>query len=198
MNIVALFNTGAKKDSSSYTQNLVNDTDKTKIFVTAVYPTKLDSPFESRIADLEVTTKEQLPNLVALAAVQHSIISAKKPWQLSNNGGFFITQGGGCLSPFCVIVEQGMIVVDPDGACTPDKLNKRKAKYPTINPSKLFDPFPASQNTITVPVSSIVDPKHPNVSARVNRDNGYLIFQPVPPGATLKQQLNFSITNEND
>lgn len=190
-----VLSTGSKKKiKGTYIQDLINSTDKRIIFVTAIYPTLLESPFTSRVDlknNIDVSVKNQIDP--ALAAVQHAIISATMPWQLSNNGGFFITQGGGCVAPYCVIVEQGMIVIDPDGACTPDKLNKRKAKYPVVNPSKFFDPFPAAQSTIGIPVSSIVDPKHPNVSSSVNTQSGYLIFQPVPPGVKFKQELKLEI-----
>lgn len=188
---------------SVYTQKLINKTDMTKIFLTAIFASDSESSsimlganrkFDSNI---DVTLKDQIQNLYALAAVQHSIVSATMPWQLSNNGGYFITQGGGCLSPYCVIVEQGMIVVDPDGACTPEKLNKRRAGYKTFNPSKFFDPFPFASMTIQIPANSIVDPKHPLVS-KVVRDNAYLILQPVPPKAKLIQQLKFSLEKKED
>lgn len=186
---------GKNNANTVYVQKLTNITDMTKIFVTGVFPSfssENNLMLGGRISDfdLEVTLKEQ--NLVALAAVQHAIVSATMPWQLSKNGGFFITQGGGCLSPFCVIVESGMIVVDPDGACTPDKLNKRKSGYPTFNPSKFFDPFPFASKTIQIPADNIVDPKHPLVS-QVVKDNAYLILQPVPPGAKINQQLKFML-----
>lgn len=86
-----------------------------------------------------------------------------------------------------------MITVIPGGACTPEKLNRRKMKLKLVNPSKLFDPFPASQSVVQIPSSDVVNPKHPNVSTRVSTQNGYLIFQPVPPKATLKQQLKIAI-----
>ncbi|GEM_PF-2404206 len=189
---------GKNNANAVYVQKLTNTTDMTKIFVTGVFPSfsSESNLMVGRVADLdlEVTLKEQ--DLVALAAVQHAIVSATMPWQLSKNGGHFITQGGGCLSPFCVIVESGMVVIDTDGACTPDKLNKRRAGYPTFNPSKFFDPFPFASKTIQIPADNIVDPKHPLVS-QVVRDNAYLILQPVPPGAKLNQQLKFMLKSNN-
>ena len=105
-------------------------------------------------------------------------------------------QGGGCVGPYCTIVESGMVVIVPGGACTPEKLNKRKAGYPTVNPSKLFDPFPASAMTIQIPTANIVDPKHPLVSM-VLQDNAYLIFQPVPPKAKFTQQIKLNLMASN-
>ena len=105
--------------------------------------------------EIEVTLKAQ--NNVALAAVQHSIVSGTMPWQLSSGNGFFIVKGGGCVGPFCTIVESGMVVIVPGGACTPDKLNKRKAGYPTVNPSMFFDPFPVAAMTIQLPTSSLTN-----------------------------------------
>lgn len=184
------------KAEAVYNQKLTNTTDMTKIFATAVFPSFSESSSltigPSRVASprIDVTLKAQVNP--ALAAVQHAIVSATMPWQLSMGNGFFIVQGGGCVGPFCTIVEQGMVVIDPDGACTPEKLNKRRAGYATFNPSKFFDPFPNSQNVIQVPASNIVDPTHPLVS-KVVRDNAYLILQPVPPKAKLIQQLKLSI-----
>lgn len=183
-----------------YDQKLTNNTDMTKIFATVLFPSDAN---ESTIMlgsrtispEIEITLKEQ--NIVALAAVQHAIVSATMPWQLSTNGGFFIVQGGGCVGAFCTIVESGMVVIDPDGACTPKKLNKRKAGYPTVNPSKFFDPFPFSQSIIQIPTENIVNPKHPLV-AKVVRDRAYLILQPVPPKTKLIQQLKLSLTNNNN
>lgn len=182
-----------------YNQKLVNKTDMTKIYVTGVFPSfsETNPLMIGRVLDsrIDVTLKEQIDP--ALAAVQHAIVSATMPWQLSKPNGFFITQGGGCVGPYCVIVEQGMIVVDPDGACTPEKLNKRRAGYKTFNPSKFFDPFPASQATIQIPADDIVDPKHPLVS-KVVRDNAYLILQPVPPQGKFVQQLKLNLREEDD
>lgn len=182
-----------------YNQKLVNKTDTTKIYVTGIFPSlsEINPTMVGRVfsPDIEVTLKDQINP--ALAAVQHAIVSATMPWQLSKPNGFFITQGGGCVGPFCVIVEQGMIVVDPDGACTPEKLNKRRAGYKTFNPSKFFDPFPVASQTIQIPASSIVDPKHPLVS-KIVRDNAYLILQPVPPGGKLVQQLKFDLKNKKN
>lgn len=197
-NTFTLLQTTPKKSKGVYTQSLRNDTDKTKIFVTGIFPSVVD-PEEIRFQTIELegelnyTPKTQLPNLVALAAVQHTLISAGMPWQLGGPNSAFIVQGGGCVGPFCTIVEQGMVTIIPGGACTPEKLNNNKMKLGTVNPSKLFDPFAASQSTIQVPSSSVVNPNHPNVSARVNTQNGYLIIQPVPSGANLKQQLNIQI-----
>lgn len=190
-------NENKKNANTVYTQKLTNTTDMTKIFVTAIFPSasEVNTVMLGRVSpEIEVTLKEQ--NNVALAAVQHAIVSATMPWQLSPNGGYFITQGGGCVGPFCTIVEAGMVVIDPDGACTPEKLNKRKAGYPTFNPSKFFDPFPFASMTIQISAQDIVDPKHPLVS-KVVRDNAYLIFQPVPPKAKLNQQLKLSIKKKN-
>lgn len=198
-NTFTLLQTTPRKSKGVYTQSLRNDTDKTKIFVTGVFPSVVD-PEEIRFqttepeGELNYTPKTQLPNLVALAAVQHSLISATMPWQLGGPNSAFIVQGGGCVGPFCTIVEQGMVTIIPGGACTPEKLNRHKMKLGTVNPSKLFDPFPATQSTIQVPSSSVVNPNHPNVSSRVNTQNGYLIIQPVPPGANLKQQVKLQIT----
>ena len=179
-------------------------TDETQIYVTGIFPSISEESTlmigGNRIVNpepkIEVTLKEQ--DLAALAAVQHSIVSATMPWQLSNNGGYFITKGGGCVGPFCTIVESGMVIIIPGGACTPEKLNRRKAGYPTVNPSKLFDPFPVASKTIQIPSQNIVDPTHPLIS-KVVRENAYLIFQPLPPKAKITQQLKINVTtNDND
>jgi len=189
----------SKKDSAKGSLNvkLNNTTDKTKIYLTAIFPSisEKQSIMVGRSFDtsLDVSIKEQVDP--ALAAVQHAIVSATMPWQLSNNGGFFITQGGGCVGPFCTIVEQGMVVIVPGGSCTPEILNNRKAGYPTVNPSKLFDPFVSAAGVIQLPVSSIVDPSNRLVSKFVKESN-YLILQPVPPGAMLVQKLNLML-NKN-
>jgi hypothetical protein len=186
----------SKKINSKGSLNvkLNNTTDKTKIYLTAIFPSTSErqSIMVGRMLTdgIDVTLKEQ--DLVALAAVQHAIVSATMPWQLSNNGGFFITQGGGCVGPYCTIVEQGMVVIVPGGSCTPEVLNKRKAGYPTVNPSKLFDPFISAAGVIQLPTSSIVDPSNRNVSKFVKESN-YLILQPVPPGAMLIQKLNLNL-----
>ena len=186
------------KAMAVYNEKLTNNTDMTKIYVTGIFPSFSESSTSMSSArldnpEIEVTLKEQ--DLVALAAVQHAIVSATMPWQLSKGNGFFITQGGGCVGPFCTIVESGMVVIVPGGACTPEKLNKRKAGYATFNPSMFFDPFPAAAKTIQIPAANIVDPKHPLVS-KVVQDNAYLILQPVPPGARFTQQLDFSLNKK--
>ena len=187
------------KAMAVYNEKLTNNTDMTKIYVTGIFPSFSESSTTmARLNDteIEVTLKEQAgADLIALGAVQHAIVSATMPWQLSGGNGFFITQGGGCVGPYCTIVESGMVVIIPGGACTPEKLNKRKAGYATFNPSMFFDPFPVASNTIQIPAENIVDPKHPLVS-KVVQDNAYLILQPVPPGAMLVQQLNFSLNKK--
>lgn len=187
------------KSKTVYNQKLSNTTDMTRIFVTGIFPSlsEENTIMIGRIIEeeLEVTLMKQVDP--ALAAVQHAIISATMPYQLSKPNGFFITQGGGCVGPYCVIVEQGMIVVDPDGACTPDKLNKRKAGYKTFNPSMFFDPFPVASQTIQIPAKNIVDPKNPLVS-KVVQENAYYILQPVPPGAMLIQQLKLGLEKDDN
>ncbi len=197
MNYFTLEATGTSKPAMGvYNQKLSNTTDMLQIYVTGIFPSVTEDSSimiganRSLSSDFDVTVLNQVDP--ALAAVQHAIVSATMPWQLSPGNGFFITQGGGCVGPFCTIVESGMVVIVPGGACTPDKLSKRRAGYPTVNPSKFFDPFPASAKTIQIPTSSIVDPKHPLVS-KVVQDSAYLIFQPVPPGAMLIQQLKLGI-----
>ncbi len=189
------------KAMAVYNEKLTNNTDMTKIYVTGIFPSASESSTTmARLSnpEIEVTLKEQTgANLIALAAVQHAIVSATMPWQLSSGNGFFIVQGGGCVGPFCTIVESGMVVIVPGGACTPEKLNKRKAGYATFNPSMFFDPFPVASNTIQIPASNIVDPKHPLVS-KVVKDNAYLILQPVPPGAMIVQQLKFSLDKKKN
>jgi len=193
-NTFTLLQTTPKQSKTVYNQVLRNTTDKTKIFVTGLLPSVADTGLVSRVNDGQnFTPLNQSADLVALAAVQHTLVSATMPWQLGGPNSAFIVQGGGCVGPFCTIVEQGMITVIPGGACTPEKLNRRKMNLSLVNPSKLFDPFPASQSVIQVPSSSVVNPNHPNVSTRVNSQNGYLIFQPVPPNSTLKQQLKIAI-----
>ncbi len=199
-NYFTLEATGTKKLAMSvYNQQLSNTTDMVQIYVTGIFPSVAkDSSImigSNRVFDseVEVTLKDQVDP--ALAAVQHALVSATMPWQLSPNGGHFIIQGGGCVGPYCTIVESGMVVIVPGGACTPEKLSKRRAGYPTVNPSKFFDPFPASSKTIQIPTSDIVNPKHPLVS-KVLQDSAYLIFQPVPPGAMLIQQLNLGISDK--
>lgn len=184
-----------------YNEKLTNNTDMTKIYVTGIFPSSSESSTTMvgpRLSnpEIEVTLKEQTgADLIALGAVQHAIVSATMPWQLSSGNGFFIVKGGGCVGPYCTIVESGMVVIVPGGACTPEKLNKRKAGYATFNPSMFFDPFPVASNTIQIPAANIVDPKHPLVS-KVVKDNAYLILQPVPPGAKLTQQLKFSLNKK--
>ncbi|MBI3591151.1 MAG: hypothetical protein HY094_07255 [Candidatus Melainabacteria bacterium] len=179
-----------------YNTKLINNTDMTKIYVTGIFPSLSEENTtmlgRTLSPEIEVTLKEQTGgDLIALAAVQHAIISATMPWQLGG-GGFFITKGGGCVGPYCTIVEAGMVVIVPGGACTPEKLNKRKAGYPTVNPSKFFDPFPNAQGVIQIPTSNITDPKHPFVS-RFVKDKAYLILQPVPPKSNFIQQLKLDI-----
>lgn len=192
-------NITGKKNSAMgvYNIKLSNPTDMTKIYLTAIFPstTEEQSVMVGRITepDLEVTIKEQ--SNAALAAVQHAIISASMPWQLSNNGGFFITEGGGCTGPYCAITEQGMVTIVPGGSCTPSIIQKRKAGYPTLNPSKLFDPFIAASGVIQIPTSSIVNSKHPLVS-KVAKESNYIILQPVPPGAKFTQQLKFNLNKK--
>lgn len=182
---------------SGYNLKLSNPTDKTKIYLTAIFPSVVENQtvMVGRILEegLEVTLKEQ--DNAALAAVQHAIISATMPWQLSNNGGFFITQGGGCTGPYCAITEQGMVTIVPGGSCTPSLVQKRKAGYPTTNPSKLFDPFVSASGVIQIPTSSIVDPNHPQVS-KISKDSNYIILQPVPPGAKFTQQLKLNLNKQ--
>ncbi len=192
------FSNKKKKENIVFDIELENITDTTQIYVTGVFPSVAEANtamLGSRLenSEIEVTLKNQ--DLTALAAVQHAIVSATMPWQLSPNGGFFITQGGGCVGPFCTIVEAGMVVIDPDGACTPDKLNKRKAGYPTVNPSKLFDPFPNAAKVIQLPTDSLIAPNHPLVS-KIARDNSYLILQPVPPKAKIVQQVKLKVTKD--
>ena len=180
-----------------YNQQLSNSTNMTKIYVTGILPssTSENSTMLGRelSPEIEVTLENQGGgDLTALAAVQHAIVSATMPWQLSSGNGFFIVQGGGCVGPYCTIVESGMVVIVPGGACTPDKLSKRRAGYPTVNPSKFFDPFPVASNTIQIPTENVVDPKHPLV-AKVVRDMAYFIFQPVPPNSMIIQQLKIGI-----
>ena len=191
------------KAKATYNQRLVNTTDMTKIYATILLPTFTEAGNTSaRITEpnIEVTVKEQTgANLIALGAVQHAIISATMPWQLSKPNGFFIVQGGGCVGPYCTIVEGGMVVIDPDGACTPEKLSRRKAGYPTVNPSMFFDNFPVASKTIQIPTSSIVDPNSPLISkAAMDIDNAYIIFQPVPPKANFIQQLMISLTKNKE
>lgn len=193
------FSDKKNKENVVFNLELENITDTTQIYVTGVFPSvaeKNTTMIGSRLEnpEIEVTLKDQ--DLTALAAVQHAIVSATMPWQLSPNGGFFITQGGGCVGPFCTIVEAGMVVIDPDGACTPQKLSKRRAGYPTVNPSKLFDPFPNSAKVIQLPTDSLSNPNHPLVS-KIVRDNSYLILQPVPPKARIIQQLKLRVKKEN-
>ncbi|OGI19507.1 MAG: hypothetical protein A3B68_04265 [Candidatus Melainabacteria bacterium RIFCSPHIGHO2_02_FULL_34_12] len=199
-----IFSDKQDKEKAVYNIKLTNMTDETQIYVTGIFPSISEESTlmigGNRIVNpepkIEVTLKEQ--DLAALAAVQHSIVSATMPWQLSNNGGYFITKGGGCVGPFCTIVESGMVIIIPGGACTPEKLNRRKAGYPTVNPSKLFDPFPVASKTIQIPSQNIVDPTHPLIS-KVVRENAYLIFQPLPPKAKITQQLKINVTtNDND
>ena len=191
------------KAMAVYNEKLTNNTGTTKIYLTGIFPSVSDlstTMNSTRLSnpEIEVTLKEQTgADLIALGAVQHAIVSATMPWQLSSGNGFFITKGGGCVGPYCTIVESGMVVIVPGGACTPEKLNKRKAGYATFNPSKFFDPFPIAANTIQIPADNIVDPKHPLVS-KVVKDNAYLILQPVPPGAMILQQLKFSLNKEED
>ena len=194
---------GKDKAKATYNQRLTNTTDMTKIYATILLPTFTESGNTSaRITepDIEVTLKAQTgADLIALGAVQHAIISATMPWQLSKPNGFFIVQGGGCVGPYCTIVEQGMVVIDPDGACTPEKLSKRKAGYPTVNPSMFFDKFPVAAKTIQIPTSSIVDPTSPVISkAAMDIDNAYIILQPVPPGANLVQQLMIGLKKNKE
>ena len=192
---------GEDKAKAVYNQKLVNTTDMTKIYATILLPTFTESGnISARITepDIEVSLKAQTgADLIALAAVQHAIISATMPWQLSKPNGFFIVQGGGCVGPFCTIVEAGMVVIDPNGACTPEKLSRRKAGYPTVNPSMFFDKFPVASKTIQIPTSSIVDPSSPLISkAAMDIDNAYLILQPVPPGGRFVQQLKLNLKEE--
>ena len=199
-NYFTLEATGTKKLAMAvYNQQLSNTTNMLQIYVTGIFPSVSE---ESSVMiganrtfnpEIEVTLKDQVDP--ALAAVQHALVSATMPWQLSPNGGNFIIQGGGCVGPFCTIVESGMVVIVPGGACTPEKLSKRRAGYPTVNPSKFFDPFPGASKTIQIPTTDIVNPKHPLVS-KVLQDSAYLIFQPVPPGAMLIQQLMLGISND--
>ena len=183
---------------TSYDQKLTNTTDLTKVFATVLLPTLIEEGSSSltvgnRVLSIEKILKAQVPpDLIALAAVQHSIVSATMPWQLSPNGGFFITQGGGYLGPFCTIVESGRVVLIPGGACTPEKLNKRKAGFTTLSPSKFFDPFPYASMTIQIPTANIVDPKHPLIAKAV-REKAYLILQPVPPKSKLIQKIKLTI-----
>ncbi len=185
---------GKKPAKGGFNITLENNTDKTKIFLTGVFPSvttnqsiSVGREFDT---DIDVITKEQIDP--ALAAVQHAIVSATMPGQLSQNGGFFITQGGGCVGPYCAITEQGMVTIIPGGSCTPEVLRKKKLGFPTVNPSKLFDPFISASGVIQIPASSIVDPTHPLIS-KVVRESNYLIFQPVPPGVKLTQQLKLDL-----
>lgn len=190
-----------QKDFIDFTVDIINMTDKGQIIVTGVFPTFVDTGSSmSRVdsLDLDIDLKEQSgADLIALGAVQHALISASMPWQLSQNGGFFITQGGGCVGPFCTIVEAGMVIIDPNGACTPDKLNRRKAGYPTVNPSKFFDPFPNSASVIQIPAKDIVNPKHPLVAKTV-RNNAYFIFQPAPAKSHLVQKVKVKATDKKE
>ncbi len=194
-------NENKDKSQGVYNLKLTNTTDTTQIYATVIFPsiTEKSSVMLGRSfnPEIEVTLKEQAgADLIALAAVQHAIVSATMPWQLSSGNGFFITQGGGCVGPYCTILESGMVVIIPGGACTPEKLSKRKAGYATFNPSMFFDPFPVASKTIQIPSENIVDPKHPLVS-KVVQENAYLILQPVPPGAMLIQQLMLSLDKED-
>lgn len=200
-NYFTLEATGTKRPAMAvYNQQLSNTTDMLQIYVTGIFPSVSEEGSimvganRTLNSDIEVTLKDQIDP--ALAAVQHALVSATMPWQLSPNGGHFIIQGGGCVGPFCTIVESGMVVIIPGGACTPEKLSRRRAGYPTVNPSNFFDPFPASSKTIQIPTTDIVDPKHPLVS-KVLQDSAYLIFQPVPPGAMLIQQLKLGISDDD-
>ncbi len=193
--------TNKKSAKGTFNLQLTNTSDKTKIFVTGIFPSQVETtttPIKSMgskqitLDEIEVTTRFQ--DIAALAAVQHAIVSATMPWQLSKGNGFFIVQGGGCVGPFCTIVESGMVVIVPGGACTPEKLTKRKAGYSTVNPSKFFDPFPFASMVIQIPTKDIVNPSHPLVAKAV-REKAYLIFQPVPPKTMLIQQLMLGITN---
>ncbi len=191
-----------KSAKGTFDLKLTNTSDETKIYVTAILPTEVNftetppsmGSKQVVLSNLEVTLEKQVNN-AALTAVEHVLVSATMPWQLSNGTGFFVAQGGGCLGPYCTFVEGGMVV--PGGACTPDKLNKRKAGYPKVNPSKFFDPFSFSSMTIQLSTKDIVNPKRPLV-AKVAREKAYLILQPVPPKAMIVQQLMLSLTDDNE
>ena len=193
-----------KLAKGTFDLKLTNTSDETKIYATVILPTEVnftETPSsmggkQIALSNLEVTLETQVNN-AALAAVQHVLISATMPWQLSNGTGFFVAQGGGCLGPYCTLVESGMVVLVPGGACIPEKLNKRKAGYPTVNQSKFFAPFSFSSMTIQLSTKDIVNPKRPLV-AKAAREKAYLILQPVPPKAMIVQQLMLSLTDDSE
>lgn len=197
-NSFTIVKTTPKQSMTVYSQNLFNSTDKTKVFVTGIYPSfvkELTTSIGLRTSKLSTTKtpKNQSSSSVS-ASIQHAVVSVAMPWQVSDNGGFFITKGGGCVGPLCTIVESGMVLTTPGGSCTQEKVTKRRTLYETITLSKLFNPFASGQKTVQIPLlSNIINPNHPKSSATINTSNGYLIFQPVPPNSKIKQLLNISV-----